>query len=92
MKKPLLFFSFPLQFWLFKHEFAATPKKNVTPAQGGSYIFKFLKKLHFSFDDTSNEKRRGTKIQLKQLYFRKMKKVKISILALGESIRFRERE
>ena len=67
-------------------------KKNVTPAQGGSYIFNFLKKLHFSFDDTSNEKRRGTKIEAQKWLFPKTEKVIFLNGSLGENIRFRERE
>ena len=46
----------------------------------------------FKNDDTSNEKRRGMKTNLKKTLFFKMKKVNILILALGENIRFRERE
>ena len=48
--------------------------------------------LNFKIDNTSNEKRRRMKIGPKNGRKRKMKNVKILTLALGENIRFRERE
>ena len=46
----------------------------------------------FFFDDTSNEKRRGTKMRPKKWLFPKMEKVIFLSGSQGESIRFRERE
>ena len=53
---------------------------------------KSQKKAIFISDNTYSMFRRSLKNGLKKSVFQKMKKVEILILALGESIRFRERE
>ena len=53
---------------------------------------KNTKNVDFKIDDTSNEKRRGLKMELKKVVFPKMGKVIFLSGSLGESIRFRERE
>ena len=61
-------------------------------SRGFIEFFENAKISIFKIDDTSNEKRRGTKVRPKICLFSKMKKGKILIPARGGKIRFRERE
>ena len=55
--------SFPLQFWIFLPGFFFFFRKSMILSRGITVIFENAKKRIFKNDDTSNEKRRGTKIR-----------------------------